>query len=71
MRVQREQIVKGVADYLENDVIPQMKDDKAMQILLDFAVNMIKTNTKLADLIFDDTTVKMMFRCNEDGTYEI
>ena len=71
MRVTKEQLVKGIAQYVENDVIPKMSDDKAMQILLDFLVNTVKANQKLTDMIFENNTVKMFCKCNEDGTYEV
>jgi len=71
MRVTREQIVKGVADYIENDVIPQMKEDRAIQIILDVAVKSVRANTKLTNMVFENKTVKAFLECGEDGTYEI
>lgn len=71
MRVKREQIVKGVVDYIENDVIPQMKEDRAMQIILDVVAKSALGNTKLTNAVFDNNTVKAFLKCNEDGTYEI
>lgn len=71
MRVKKERIVKGVADYMLNDVIPTMTDDKAMQIILDVAVHSIEANPKLADMVFESNTVKTFFKYNDDGTYEI
>lgn len=71
MRVTKEQFAKGIAQYAENEVIPQISDDKAAQIIASVAVKAIKTNTKLIDTIFENNTVKALFKCNEDGTYEI
>lgn len=71
MRVTKEQLVKGIAHYIKNEVIPQINDDKAMQIIANVAVNSIESNTKLVDSIFENNTVKALLKCNEDGTYEI
>lgn len=71
MRITKEQLVKGFAQYLENDVIPQMSDDKAIQILLDFLIGCIQSNPQMADMILENNTVKMFCKCNEEGTYEV
>ena len=71
MRVTKEQLVKGIAQYAENEVIPQISDDKAAQIIASIAVKAVKTNSKLVDTILENNTVKALFKYNEDGTYEI
>ena len=71
MRVTKDQIIKGVTQYIENDVIPQISDDRVFQIILDIIVQAIRTNPKFADAIFENNAVKIFLSCNEDGTYEI
>lgn len=71
MRVTKEQLIKGTIEYIGEDVIPQITDDKALQILLDIMVNSVKANSKLADPIFENNTVKTFLKCNDDGTYDL
>lgn len=71
MRVTREQIVNGITSYIESEVIPQINDDKATQIIASIAVKTVKANTKLVDSVFDNPMVKAILDVGEDGTYEI
>lgn len=71
MRVTKEQLIKGTIEYIGEDIIPQITDDKALQILLDIMVNSVKANSKLADPIFENNTVKTFLKCNDDGTYDL
>ena len=71
MRVSRTQIVKGVSDYIQSDILPKMADDRAIQIVLSIAVNAVAANNKLVDSIFDNSIVRSMLDDDGGGTYEI
>lgn len=71
MRVNKSQIVNGFVDYIENEIIPQMSDDKSMQIIISVGVNMIKSNSKTTDILFDNPMVKAILDKDENGLYEI
>jgi hypothetical protein len=71
MRVSRNQIIKGVADYIKNDLIPTMQNDRAVQIIFTIAVNAAMANSKLTDSIFDNEIVRAMLDDDGSGTYEI
>ena len=71
MRVSRNQIIKGVADYIKNDLIPTMQNDRAVQIIFTIAINAAMANSKLTDSIFDNEIVRAMLDDDGSGTYEI
>ena len=71
MRVSRNQIIKGVADYIKNDLIPTMQNDRAVQIIFTIAINAAMANSKLTDTIFDNEIVRAMLDDDGSGTYEI
>ena len=71
MRVSRTQIVKGVSDYIQSDILPKMADDRAVQIIMSIAVNAVTANNKLVDSIFANDIVRSMLDDDGTGTYEI
>lgn len=71
MRVSRNQIIKGVADYIKNDLIPTMQNDRAVQIIFTIAINAAMANSKLTDSIFDNEIVRAMLDDDGSSTYEI
>jgi hypothetical protein len=71
MRVSRNQIIKGVTDYIKNDLIPTMQNDRAVQIIFSIAINAAMANSKLTDSIFDNEIVRAMLDDDGSGTYEI
>ncbi len=70
MRVTKQQIVNGIAYYIENNVIPQV-DDKSTKILASIAIKSIQANEKLLDTVFANPVVKALLVEDESGTYEI
>lgn len=70
MRVTKAQIINGITDYVTNEVIPNV-DDRATKILIATGIKAVQSNSKLADAVFDNSTVKMFLGESEDGTYEI
>ena len=71
MRVSRTQIIKGVRDYIQNDIIPKMDNDRAIQIILSIAVNAVMANNKLVDSLFSNDIVRSMLDDDGGGTYDI
>ena len=71
MRVSRTQIVKGISDYIQSDIMPKMAEDRAVQIILSIAVNAVAANNKLVDSIFANDIVRSMLDDDGGGTYEI
>ena len=71
MRVSRTQIVKGVSDYIQSDILPKMDNDRAVQIILTIAVNAATANNKLVDSIFANDIVRSLIDDDGSGTYEI
>lgn len=70
MKVTKDQIIKGILTYAENEVIP-MVDDKSTQIIASIAIKSIAANTKLIDSVFENPTVKALLNCDGEGMYEI
>ena len=71
MRVSKGQIVRGVADYIQNEILPKMADDRAVQIMLSIAVNAAMANGKMVDAAMNNSMVRAMLEDDESGTYEI
>lgn len=71
MRVSRTQIVNGISDYIQSDIMPKMAEDRAVQIILSIAVNAVAANNKLVDSIFANDIVKTMLDDDGGGTYDI
>ena len=71
MRVTKNQIVNGVISYVESEVIPQVGEDKATQIIVSIAVKAVQANSKLVDSIFENQLVKTLLDADENGTYEL
>lgn len=71
MRVEKSQIIEGIASYVENEVIPKISDDRAAQIIISVWINSLKTNQKLVDSILDQGFVKALLDKDENGMYEI
>jgi len=71
LRVTKNQIVNGVISYVESEVIPQVGEDKATQIIVSIAVKAVQANSKLVDSIFENQLVKTLLDADENGTYEL
>lgn len=53
MEVTKEQIAKGAARFIQEDIIPSV-GDTAMQIVLGIAAGTIETNPKLLDKVLEN-----------------
>ena len=71
MKVSKSQIVHGVTDYVKNEILPKMGDDKAVQIILSIAVNAAAANEKMINSVLDNTIVRALLEEDEDGMYEL
>lgn len=71
MRVTKIQIVHGAADYLREEVLPKMADNRAMQILLTIGANAALANSKAVDAVFNNNLVRAFLEDDGTGTYDI
>lgn len=70
MRVDKIKIINGIVSYIENEIIPKISDDKAMQIILSIGINTIKGNKELSNKILDNEIVKIVGQYDDsDSTY--
>lgn len=70
MKATKEQIVKGLVSYAENDLIPKIWD-RALQFAAAAAVNTVKMFPVLADPFFDHPVVKTLLFDDGSGRYEL
>ena len=71
MRVEKQTLVEGFISYVENEVIPNISDDKALQVILSVGVNTLRGNSKLTDSVLDNSIVSCLVHKDDEGTYEI
>ena len=71
MRVTKSQIVHGIADYVQSEIIPKMGNGRALQILASVGANTIAANNKLVDAIFENQMVRGFLDEDGSGTYDI
>ena len=71
MRVSKAQIVHGITDYIQNEILPKMGDDKAVQIMLSITINAAMANDKLVSTVFNNDVVRALLEDDGSGTYEI
>ena len=71
MRVSREQLVRGVSEYVRSEILPKMDGNKAMQIILSIGVNAALANGKTVNAMLDNSVVKALLEDDGSGTYEI
>lgn len=71
MRVSKNQIVHGITEYMQNEILPKMGDDKAVQIMLSIAINAAMVNNRLINVVLDNEIVRALLEDDGSGTYEI
>lgn len=71
MRVTRAQIINGLGNYINQELLPKMGGDKAMQIALDVGVRLARTNDRMTDVFFSRDAVKAILADDGSGYYEI
>lgn len=71
MRVTKSQIVHGVTEYIQSNILPQMGSGRAMQIIVSIGTNAIAANHKLVDAVFDNQIVRAMLDDDGSGTYDL
>lgn len=69
MRVSKTQLINGILDYADSEVIPHI-EDKPTQIIVSIALNTIRGNPKIADSFLENPMVSKLLDKNDDG-YEI
>lgn len=71
MRVTKSQIVRGATDYIQTNILPQLGNGRAMQIIVSIGANAIAANHKLVDAVFDNQIVRAMLDDDGSGTYDL
>ena len=71
MRVTKSQIVHGIAEYVQSDILPQMGGARSMQIIVSIGANAIAANNKLVDEIFKNQIVLALLDDDGSETYDL
>ena len=71
MRVTKSQIIHGVTDYIQNEILPQLGGARSMQIIVSIGANAIAANPKLLDAIFGNPLAQALLDDNGSGTYDL
>lgn len=71
MRVTKSQIVRGVSDYIRDEIIPKMNENKALQIIAAVAVGAAAGNEKTLDALFRNDMIRAMLDEDNSGTYDV
>ena len=66
MRVTKSQIIHGVTDYIQNEILPQLGGARSMQIIVSIGANAIAANPRLLDVLFGSQLVQALL--NDDGS---
>lgn len=70
MTVTKDQIINGIASFVESEVIP-MVDDKTTKIIASVAIKYIKSNKNLLDKLFSNPLVSSVVKADENGKYDL
>ena len=70
MNVTKQQIINGVVEYMNEEVIDKIID-KPLKIAIATGVAMIQTNPNIAGKFLDDDMISMVLGKKDDGTYDI
>ena len=71
MRVTNLQIVHGVTEYIQSDILPNLANGRGLQIIVSIGANAIAANHKIANVLFDNAMFKALIDEDESGTYDI
>lgn len=71
MRVSKSQIVHGVTDYIQTEILPNLVNGKGLQIIVSIGANAVAANHKIADAVFENQMVRALLDDDGSGTYDI
>ena len=71
MRVRKSQIVNGITEYISDEILPKMGDDRTVQIMITIAMNALKANGKMVDAVLSNGIVAALLEDDGSGTYDI
>ena len=71
MRVTKSQIVHGLTDYIQSNILPQLGNGRGMQIIVSIGAHAIAANHKMVDAVFDNQIVRAMLDDDGSGTYDL
>lgn len=70
MIVSKNRLVKGITDYIANEVIPHVPDT-GLRIALATLTGAFRTNPVAIDRIFSNPVISMLLIPNEQGAYDV
>ena len=71
MRVTKSQIVHGVTDYIQSDILPNLTNGRGLQIIVSIGANAIAANHKLVDVLFENQMFRALLDDDGNGTYDV
>ena len=71
MRVSKSQIIQGVTDYIQSDILPQLAGARPMQIIVSIGANAITANHRITDALFENQIVRAVLNDDGSGTYDL
>ena len=71
MRVTKSQIVHGITDYIQTDILPNLANGRALQIIVSIGANAVAANHKIVDAVFNNQMVLALLDDDGSGTYDI
>ena len=71
MRVTKRQLVRGISDYIKDEVLPKLNENRALQIIASVAVGAAAANEKTLDALLDNSMIRALLEADENGTYDV
>ena len=71
MRVTKSQIIKGITEYIQQELLPKMENDRALKILFSVAVNAITANGRIVDTWLNNDIIRLLMDDDGSGSYDI
>ena len=71
MRVTKSQIVRGVSDFIRDEILPKLSDNKALQIIAAVAVGSAAGSEKTADALLKNDMIRALLDEDGSGTYDV
>ena len=74
MRVDKQRIIDGIVSYIDNEVVPKIVNDKAMQIIISVGANTLRGNPAAADKLFNNGVVAVVAKhevIDSKDTYDL
>lgn len=67
----KRQILRGIADYLETELIPGLAEDRGVQVLANTVLGLARSDVTIVDRLINHPWIKMLIREDEDGNIDL